>query len=76
MPEKRANQWCSQKGGLPYFETSAKEAVNVENAFQKVAELALAQETDADALGPDFQDQIRLGQSPAAQQPARSGCGC
>lgn len=30
-PEARA--WCEQNGGLPYFETSAKDAVNVDQAF-------------------------------------------
>jgi Ras-related protein Rab-7A len=29
--------WCQAKGNLPYFETSAKEAINVEQAFQSVA---------------------------------------
>ena len=31
---KRAKAWCSAKGDVPYFETSAKEAVNVEQAFE------------------------------------------
>lgn len=26
--------FCSSKGNIPYFETSAKEAVNVEQAFE------------------------------------------
>lgn len=40
--------WCQSKGNIPYFETSAKEAINVENAFQTIAKNALQQETDAD----------------------------
>merc|ERR1711916_322991 len=40
---KRANAWGQTKGGIPYFETSAKEAINVEQAFQTVARKALAQ---------------------------------
>ncbi len=28
-----ASAWCTQNGKLPYFETSAKDAVNVEKAF-------------------------------------------
>lgn len=31
---KRAMAFCSSKGNIPYFETSAKEAVNVEQAFE------------------------------------------
>ena len=38
--------WCQAKGNLPYFETSAKEAINVEQAFQSVAVKALQQGED------------------------------
>lgn len=31
---KRAMAFCNSKGGIPYFETSAKEAINVEQAFE------------------------------------------
>lgn len=48
MSQKRATAWCSEKGGIPYFETSAKEAINVEQAFQTVARQALKQEADDD----------------------------
>lgn len=34
IPSKRASAFCQSKGGIPYFETSAKEAVNVEQAFE------------------------------------------
>lgn len=34
IPSKRAQTFCQSKGGIPYFETSAKEAVNVEQAFE------------------------------------------
>ena len=40
---KRAQQWCHTKNEIPYFETSAKEAINVEQAFQTIAKNALAQ---------------------------------
>lgn len=35
---KRAMTFCSSKGNIPYFETSAKEAVNVEQAFESKLE--------------------------------------
>lgn len=34
VSNKRAKGFCNSKGDLPYFETSAKEAVNVEQAFE------------------------------------------
>ena len=34
VSSKRAAAFCQSKGGIPYFETSAKEAVNVEQAFE------------------------------------------
>uniref|UniRef100_A0A8C3NJF4 Uncharacterized protein n=1 Tax=Geospiza parvula TaxID=87175 RepID=A0A8C3NJF4_GEOPR len=34
---KRAQAWCYSKNNIPYFETSAKEAINVEQAFQTIA---------------------------------------
>ncbi|CAO3640281.1 unnamed protein product [Mucor fragilis] len=48
VSQKRAMAWCQSKGNVPYFETSAKEAINVEQAFQTIAKNALSQETDVD----------------------------
>jgi hypothetical protein len=48
--------WCQSKGNIPYFETSAKEAINVEQAFQTVAKNALQQEAEADLQVPPFDD--------------------
>ncbi|CAG8683940.1 208_t:CDS:2, partial [Dentiscutata heterogama] len=46
VSQKRAMTWCQSKGSTPYFETSAKEAINVEQAFQTIAKNALQQETE------------------------------
>lgn len=51
MSTKRAQQWCQSKNDIPYFETSAKEGINVDIAFQTIAKNALAQETDDDTTG-------------------------
>eukprot|EP01028_Stygiella_incarcerata_P008215 TRINITY_DN3517_c0_g1_i1.p1 TRINITY_DN3517_c0_g1~~TRINITY_DN3517_c0_g1_i1.p1 ORF type:complete len:205 (-),score=69.13 TRINITY_DN3517_c0_g1_i1:130-744(-) len=53
VQQKKAQGWCQLKGGIPYFETSAKEAVNVEQAFQVVARNALRQGTEEDIYLPD-----------------------
>eukprot|EP00163_Fabomonas_tropica_P009635 TRINITY_DN1945_c0_g1_i1.p1 TRINITY_DN1945_c0_g1~~TRINITY_DN1945_c0_g1_i1.p1 ORF type:complete len:206 (-),score=72.30 TRINITY_DN1945_c0_g1_i1:267-884(-) len=53
---KRAQAWCQEHGGIPYFETSAKEAINVEQAFQCVAKNALKQENEEDLYLPETID--------------------
>ena len=39
ISSKRAMIFCQSKGGIPYFETSAKEAVNIEQAFEGMMHL-------------------------------------
>ncbi|KAL5284466.1 Rab7 family protein [Megaselia abdita] len=43
---RRAQQWAQSKNDIPYYETSAKEGRNVEQAFQTIAKNALAQEAE------------------------------
>lgn len=68
---KRAQQWCQSKNNIPHFETSAKEALNVEKAFQTVAKNGLAQETEVDIYNNDFPE-IKLEQS----TPRNENCNC
>lgn len=68
---KKAQQWCQSKNNIPYFETSAKQGINVEQAFQTIAKNALAQERDAE-LYNDFPDQIKL--SGDNRGPRGNGC--
>jgi Ras-related protein Rab-7A len=44
VSQQKAKAWCASKGDIPYFETSAKEASNVEQAFHTIAKTALARE--------------------------------
>ena len=69
---KRAQQWCHNKNEIPYFETSAKEGINVEHAFQAIARKALAQETEVE-LYNEFPDQIKLTNE---SKPRSSDCAC
>ncbi|CAG9312154.1 RAB7A_1 [Blepharisma stoltei] len=43
VPNARASQWCRDTGNMPFFETSAKDAVNVDDAFMMIARNALSQ---------------------------------
>lgn len=38
VTEEEAKEWCQNSGKMPYFETSAKTAVNVSTAFSAAAE--------------------------------------
>ena len=65
--------WCQTKNNIPYFETSAKEAINVEQAFQTIAKNALQQEADADV----YNDFGNTGIDLSAEKPVKQdGCGC
>jgi len=72
VSQKRAQAWCQAKGNIPYFETSAKEAINVEQAFQTIARNALKQDPgEEDIFLPSGLD-IKANQG----EPKKQGCGC
>ncbi|KAG2006170.1 GTP-binding protein ypt7 [Coprinopsis cinerea AmutBmut pab1-1] len=71
VTQKRALAWCQAKGNIPYFETSAKEAINVEQAFQTVAVKALEQESE-EQLFSDYPDSFPLD----AHEADNTGCNC
>lgn len=69
---KRAQNWCESKNNIPYFETSAKESINVEQAFQTIAKNALAQEPEAE-MYQTTPTPIKLDGN---DKQSGSGCGC
>ncbi|KAG0014373.1 hypothetical protein BGZ82_001784 [Podila clonocystis] len=69
VSQKRAMAWCQSKGNIPYFETSAKEAINVEQAFQTIAKNALQHEVNVKI---DFPDPIKIDSDTSDN----SGCAC
>uniref|UniRef100_A0AAY5KUZ8 RAB7A, member RAS oncogene family n=1 Tax=Esox lucius TaxID=8010 RepID=A0AAY5KUZ8_ESOLU len=71
---KRAQAWCQSKNNIPYFETSAKEAINVEQAFQTIARNALKQETEVE-LYNEFPEPIKLDRNERAK-PSAEACSC
>lgn len=70
VSSKRAQTYCQSRGDMPYFETSAKESINVEEAFNVIARNALAQE-ESEEFGGDFSDPI-----PLHLNEDRDGCAC
>ncbi|KAL2914584.1 Ras-related protein Rab-7 [Polyrhizophydium stewartii] len=73
VTQKRAMAWCQQKGNIPYFETSAKEGINVEQAFFTIAKNSLKQEADVE-LYSDFPDPIKIDGDTSVAKSA--GCEC
>jgi len=72
ISQKRAMSWCQGKNGIPYFETSAKDSTNVEQAFQTIAKNALQQEADVEMYN-EFPDPIKITQDSGAKS---DGCAC
>lgn len=70
VSEKTARAWCASKGNIPYFETSAKEGTNVEEAFLCVAKLALKRGEEEEIYLPDTIDVAD------SNQQRSTGCEC
>jgi Ras-related protein Rab-7A len=70
VSSKRAQAFCASKGNLPYFETSAKEATGVEQAFEVIARNALQQD-DAQDFSQEYSDAININLDSEG-----SGCAC
>eukprot|EP00798_Chlamydomonas_sp_ICE-L_P030908 gene30908-35960_t len=56
VSKKKAESWAASKGSIPFFETSAKDGTNVEDAFLQIARNALKNEKEEDVYVPDALD--------------------
>ncbi|GCE99034.1 Rab GTPase ypt7 [Zygosaccharomyces mellis] len=58
---KSVQELAKSLGNVPFFLTSAKNAINVDMAFEEIARSALQQnQADADAFEEDFNDAINI----------------
>jgi Ras-related protein Rab-7A len=70
--EAKARAFCQSKGDIPHFETSAKDALNVEQAFLTIAKNALQQESQSKPIF--IPDSINLNQDGNANSGGGGGC--
>nr|GLL48031.1 ras-related protein Rab7 [Ipomoea trifida] len=69
VSEKKAQEWCTSKGNIPYYETSAKEDLNVDAAFFCIAKTALANEHEQDIYFQGLPEAM-------SETEQRGGCSC
>jgi len=50
VSEQKIKQYCQTKGNMAYYETSAKDNLNVDKAFEEVARLAFKREAKDEEL--------------------------
>ncbi|KAJ5066423.1 ras-related protein rab-7a [Anaeramoeba ignava] len=70
VARQRAEAWCHEKGGLEHFETSAKESINVDKAFNAIAKKVLKKELDSEMFGQIPDDVI----VPKTETKKKTGC--
>lgn len=70
ISSKKAQQFAGNLGNLPLFQTSAKEAINIDQAFDVIARNALQQEEN-DEFNDEFNDAINI-----QLDSENSGCAC
>lgn len=61
VSKRKATTWCQENDDIPYFETSAKENVNVEVALQLISRKALEEDETEDIY---YSDTVNLKQDP------------
>ena len=69
---QKALEWCKQNGDISLFETSAKDATNVNDAFEKVAREALKNQNIGVVLPDPTNANFKLNNN--KQEPKKAGC--
>jgi len=69
VPQTKAQAWTRSKGEIPLFECSAKDSLNVEEAFQEIARRALKKEQQEETY---LTNTVNLSQPKTAAR--KKGC--
>ncbi len=78
----KATEWCKANGDMPYFETSAKESIAVDEAFVQMAKNAVKRSQTQQIMMPptigDAAGAVRLNSNRHGNQPnvERNICSC
>eukprot|EP00929_Paragymnodinium_shiwhaense_P016925 TRINITY_DN12567_c0_g2_i1.p1 TRINITY_DN12567_c0_g2~~TRINITY_DN12567_c0_g2_i1.p1 ORF type:complete len:211 (-),score=70.27 TRINITY_DN12567_c0_g2_i1:239-871(-) len=75
VTDARARQWCSSKNNIPFYETSAATAQNVEQAFVEIARQALKQEKQENQIYMP-PETLTLNNTQMSNRPAGQDCNC
>ena len=71
MKIDEATSWCEENGSLPYVETSAKDAINVDKAFNMAVNIWSKLEELMDKQAVYEENVVKL-----RDQPSNSRTGC
>jgi len=76
--QRGAQSWCQKQGRddapIQYFETSAKDSTNVEQAFLAVAKAALQRKVTQEDDDVHIPGNVNLKAAPAAPEKKKKGC--
>jgi len=64
VPQSKAEECCKAHGNIQYFETSAANNSNVEEAFRNIAKIAAAQEKEEEIYHPIVLDPVQRREEP------------
>ena len=73
VSEQKVRQYCSQKNNMSYFETSAKDNINIELAFEEVAKLAFTRDVQDEVYIPK-NDPVKIDLSKNNKNKNSGGC--
>jgi len=74
ISQSRAVTWCQSKNNIPYYETSAKSAINVEQAFIEIARRAMTQEKTEEQIY--LPETLTLSSQMAPTSQTQGDCAC